>query len=333
MNRLDVLTNAQFQQILFYRRYIDDILSVVPSNMKIEILDFMNAFHQSLKFTMETSVQNRIAFLDLKISVSNMGEISFNHFRKASQTTRVIPFNSYQSKATVIAGLKNEIMRVVAHTTHQEDLCSEMKYLISKYLENGFPLATILKYTAPSWYNKVKDKDKKLEHKSRVVVPYVGGVFEELAKFQYCGGFQLVGEKCKTLKTLLQGQQTTLPSASILEHKNVVYSVPCSQCDCSYIGQTRQTLKKRIQAHKSEIKHKVDNNSIFRHLKDQGHEPDFNNTEVVCHEKHYWGRLNLETLAIYLKGDKAINHLVPQNRALKLWKDIMLEHNCLDSLK
>ena len=208
-----------------------------------------------------------------------------------------------------------------------------MRYIVSKYLENGFPLATILKYVSPKWYNKKKTNENKLESVSRVVVPYVKGVFEELAKFQYSMGFQLVGEKGRTLKTCLQSAKAALPSVSVLGQKDVVYAVPCSQCDCRYIGQTRQTLKKRIQGHKSEIKHKVENNSIYRHLKDLGHEPNFSNTEVVCNEKQYWARLNLETLAIYINGNKAINHLVPQNRALNIWKNILQKHDCLGFLK
>ena len=36
--------------------------------------------------------------------------------------------------------------------------------------------------------------------------------------------------------------------------RNVVYEVPCRECQLTYIGETRRTMKKRMTEHKDAVK-------------------------------------------------------------------------------
>ena len=36
--------------------------------------------------------------------------------------------------------------------------------------------------------------------------------------------------------------------------KNVVYKVPCKDCDATYVGQTKRKLNTRINKHKSQLR-------------------------------------------------------------------------------
>lgn len=48
--------------------------------------------------------------------------------------------------------------------------------------------------------------------------------------------------------------------------KRVVYEVPCWDCAQVYIGETSQTLKKRISEHKQVVKWFDDKNGIAVHI-------------------------------------------------------------------
>ena len=75
---------------------------------------------------------------------------------------------------------------------------------------------------------------------------------------------------------------------------SIIYGIPCLDCDCVYIGQTRQTLKARISHHKSEYKNSCQNNSLFHHYLQTGHSPNFANLLKFFSQKNFRSRLNLE---------------------------------------
>ena len=50
---------------VFFIRYVDDILTLIPSNKITEILDIFNSYHPRLKFTHEVEKEQKIPFLDL----------------------------------------------------------------------------------------------------------------------------------------------------------------------------------------------------------------------------------------------------------------------------
>lgn len=69
-------------EILFYYRYVDDILLAEPPNLKYHTLNIFNSFHSRFQFTMEVGSE-RINFLDVTMIINN-NTIEFNLFHKAT---------------------------------------------------------------------------------------------------------------------------------------------------------------------------------------------------------------------------------------------------------
>lgn len=60
-----------------------------------------------------------------------------------------------------------------------------------------------------------------------------------------------LGFKCvKTNRLLFSKLKDTTPH---LHKRNVIYRIPCADCDCAYIGLTTQQLKNRLSGHRSLI--------------------------------------------------------------------------------
>jgi len=57
--------------ILFYFRYVNDILLSAPPDQIPKILDTFNSYHNRLQFTEECEVNKKISFIDLKLEVED----------------------------------------------------------------------------------------------------------------------------------------------------------------------------------------------------------------------------------------------------------------------
>jgi len=56
-----------------------------------------------------------------------------------------------------------------------------------------------------------------------------------------------------------------------LKKKEVVYEVPCMDCDSKYIGETGRNLQKRLMEHKAAVRNGDRKNGIAVHLQDHDH--------------------------------------------------------------
>ena len=63
------LDQFQFCDVLFYRRYVDDIICSFNSKQDAnDFLKFINTQHPNIKFTFEKQKDDKLAFLDILIS-------------------------------------------------------------------------------------------------------------------------------------------------------------------------------------------------------------------------------------------------------------------------
>ena len=57
--------------------------------------------------------------------------------------------------------------------------------------------------------------------------------------------------------------------------KGVVYQVPCAECDCAYIGETRRSLEKRLSEHRGAVKRNDTKNGIAVYAWQTQHKVDW----------------------------------------------------------
>ena len=69
---------------------------------------------------------------------------------------------------------------------------------------------------------------------------------------------------------------------SPIEHQpNVVYKIPCADCDWCYIGETGRCFETRKKEHVRNVKTCANGSNIAKHVWSFGHRIDFNHCRVI----------------------------------------------------
>ena len=97
-----------------------------------------------------------------------------------------------------------------------------------------------------------------------------------------------------TLRSCLMKVKTPRNS---LDHKGVVYSIPC-ECGKEYIGGTGRTLTQRMSEHKRAVKNGDSNNALAVHVKQSGHNIQWEEANILIREGHWTKRKIKEGIAI-----------------------------------
>ena len=90
------LRSIKYSQIIFYRRYVDNIFCLVENESGVnDFLCYLNSKHPNIKFTMEIEKDKMIPFLDVLITSSEDGRFLTSVSRKATFTGLFLNFTSY----------------------------------------------------------------------------------------------------------------------------------------------------------------------------------------------------------------------------------------------
>ena len=73
------------------RRYVDDIIAVIPKYFYPDLFNFINS---SIQFEYQLENNNNLALLDLQIIRSENERLKFMVYRKPTHTNRYLDFNS-----------------------------------------------------------------------------------------------------------------------------------------------------------------------------------------------------------------------------------------------
>ena len=94
-NSIAVLSVDKISNVVFYQRYVDDILAVFSNRRHIAHFKrrFRNAF--ILKFTHESMDNNVIHFLDLKFVIDEFGQFNTSVYIKPTDKGLYTNYNSY----------------------------------------------------------------------------------------------------------------------------------------------------------------------------------------------------------------------------------------------
>jgi len=69
------------------------------------------------------------------------------------------------------------------------------------------------------------------------------------------------------------------------EDEGVIYKIRCEDCDKSYIGETGKRMRVRIKQHQDDVRHRRDSNAVYKHIKETGHNIDWDRAEALDKEK------------------------------------------------
>jgi len=121
---------------LFWKRYVDDILTAIPSNQIQEFLNHLNSINENIQFTAEIENERVIPFLDLKIHRKDDNSLSFSVYRKNTHTNRYLDSSSYHPLSHKVSTAKSLFHRAHVNCSN-EHLKPEIDIIIDTLKLNG----------------------------------------------------------------------------------------------------------------------------------------------------------------------------------------------------
>ena len=287
-------------------RYVDDTFVIWPhTDEQLETFHaHLNNINPSIQFTYEKEREGELPFLDVRVQREG-NTISTSVYRKATHTDRYINFSSHHHpriKTGVIHCLKRRADSVCDGSTIDQ----ERKHLQDTFEANGYPRRIVqqaLRKRRGPETEKTRSEEDDQERTKLLILPYLKNTSEQIERTCRALGVKPVFKSQCTLRRSLTRVKSARPE---LKKKEVVYEVPCMDCDTKYIGETGRNLQKRLMEHKAAVRRGDRKNGIAVHLQDHDHRVDWEAAKVIGQEPHYWRRRVLEALHIS-KNDKTSN--------------------------
>ncbi len=108
--------------------------------------------------------------------------------------------------------------------------------------------------------------------------PYVQGVSELVAWHLQPYNLNIAHKPTESLRKTLVHVKDPLPTQ---RRRNVVYSIPCSQCPSAYVGQTGRQFATRMKERQSAVGRQDKNSLLALHCLTTGHAFDWTRASVV----------------------------------------------------
>jgi tmRNA-binding protein len=226
-------------------------------------------------------------FLDVQLTRLHQG-FDYQLFTKAGQTDRVLNYKSFHPQAVKSNLITNEIKRI-EERTNNPNLTNKLKKTFTQTLTaNGYPQGFIQK--ALNW----KPKPKNEEIVAKTAIPYLGQPTQQIKRILQTQGIQTFFSNTPNCRRLA----TKNNPAPIQQKTDIVYKIPCMECEKFYIGQTKQRFEQRAKQHQAAIRKADPENALANHFNSTQHLPEWEAASIVFHEPNQTRRLILETATI-----------------------------------
>ncbi|XP_045483540.1 uncharacterized protein LOC123688859 [Harmonia axyridis] len=285
--------------------YVDDTFIAVPNDKIDEFLETFNAFHPRIQFTLEKEVDNSIAFLDVQLIRKNDGTILTNWHTKATASNRVLNYFSHHPQIHKNNTIKNLCFRCYSLSSREFWPVNELK--IKNILrKNNYPRKLINKIMHSYKHKFVETTRINTERREKDGIiyykfPYIEGLSEKVGNLikNQASNIKLAFYPLTKLENIYTKLKDSVPK---LMTSNLVYQIPCKDCNLSYVGMTKQYLKNRIRQHKYDCQGKnIDKNektALAVHHFQENHNLDFDEVKILDKECNYHKRCISEMIHI-----------------------------------
>ena len=251
------------RNVKFYARYVDDILVMFEDDDHSTFLDYINSWHDNLKFTVEIGMKS-IPFLDINLDIES-NVVNTTVYRKPTYTNLVLNYAAccpLQWKRGLLLTLINRAYVVCNSWLNFHNEIDKLSHI---FKANGYPSSFILdttkKFLDKKFSNPSVKSDQSYSHV--VKIPFFGqqslffkkrlqSIFNRIdpdSKVRWVF-------TCTKLKSYFSNKDRT----PLMLKSGVVY---CFTCEVdprfTYIGKTLRHLNIRVKEHKSKI------SAIFDH--------------------------------------------------------------------
>ena len=145
--------------------------------------------------------------------------------------------------------------------------------LQSAFEANGYPRRVIQRTLRqpPHPTTRGTDMGREQEKPILLVLPYLKNTSEAIQRTCKQLGIKTVFKSQGTLHQTLTRVKTPRPEMK----KNMIYEIPCKDCNMSYIGETGRSLQKRMTEHKAAVRRGDQKNGVAVHVQKYDHRVDW----------------------------------------------------------
>nr|XP_054766136.1 uncharacterized protein LOC129273118 [Lytechinus pictus] len=277
-----------------WKRYVDDTFIVTNRSTTDCLLNYVNAQQSSIRFTMETEDNNRIAFLDNIVHRDSEGGLTTTLYRKHTHTDQYLAYDSHHPlsiKRGVVKCLYDRASRIVLKP---QCTAAEKQRIASALVSNDYLRSFLNRVTKGK-----NGADKEfVQYKSTVVLPFVDSISRQLRRHLEKHSIRTVFKSDTTIrKQLVRPKDPVLPGRL----DSVVYKRPCGACDKVYIGETGRPVSERMLEHRRDVKHRrIDSSAVAEHAWNADHPPNWDEVSCIAQDKHWYTRRVKEAIQIRL---------------------------------
>ena len=209
---------------------------------------------------------------------------------KATHTYQYLCFHSHHPAAHERAVVRILMCRAEALSSSGVSRVQEEKLVSQPLQRKGYPKGFIHKHTYPQ-----PDQRTPRDQVARgsVTLPYISGLSESIHRVLAPLAIQVTFRSCKTLRQELVHPKDPVPAN---RRKGVVYSIPCAECPCTYIGQTGRSLDHRLREHRRALKNgDLGSSALAEHVFSVNHRVDLSKAMVIDTHTHTQTRHMLES--------------------------------------
>ena len=225
-------------------------------------------------------------------------------------------------KTNVIVGLKRRIIAITHPSLRKNALQRLQDILILNGYPRGFISRLLFDHTRERPSRNLESNVQNTQDQTIkfATVPYIENLSHKLINlFKTYSNIKIAQYNIITNRINFTPLKDKLHP---LLNSNVVYSIPCKDCNNVYIGQTSQLLKKRLTLHKSDVKLRPERCALARHSHDTGHSFGFDDVKILELENNSFTKSFLEMCHIN-NHDNTVNSRTDINRLSTFYKYLL----------
>jgi hypothetical protein len=311
----------------FLKIYVDDSSLAVPKNKADYVLSVFNSCHEKIQFTIEMEENNRAPFLDVEIIRKDDGKLLTDWYHKPTASGRTLNYLSFSPshyKKNIIINMLHKINTL----SSAEFIPKNIKKMREILKQNNYPKFYINKiineyYTKlnqnSNITNNINQNDNitnnpnQNDNANNISITDASNLTTEtinqttskkFLKFAYIPAINkkienIFREYDNTSKFVYYHDKkvsrlfSRIKDSEMKENQSyLIYKINCLGCEKSYVGQTRQYLKKRIYQHETDCKPSKENDDDKTALATHhfngfpNHKFDFKNVKIIDKEKN-----------------------------------------------
>lgn len=245
MDAIDIEINSLKLRPRLWIRYVDDVFAIWPHGKRnLDLfLKKINSINPAIKFTMEIEINHTLPFLDVLVNRDENNRFSTTVYRKPNTNSAPPHYSSAHPWAQKTSAFSYFINR--AH-----NICSNQK-LLKKEINTIFEIATNRGYPHSVVNNAIrKFKNKqdilttttltslKNNFNNYAIVPYIPKLSHKIGSILSKHNIKPVFKPIRKTSDIFNNYKTKIDKSEA----SGIYSIPCDNCNLSYIGQTKRNF-------------------------------------------------------------------------------------------